>query len=1021
MKKVFKIFTIVVAGLLTLVILLSVVAKIKENEIADIALKKISKSINASLFIEDISFNLIRRFPLATVELEGVLLSSPGIMGMSDTLISDDETIAQINTVYVSVKTIPLFKGKFEIMKVEIKGAEIEYIVDRYGVSNLDFLTKVPEKDTADHDTVSIGLNLFLKELLLKDIHCDYYDSLKLINAQLKISKAEVTGKIKDNYLFGSIEGELKLNNCGYKDTKLNLMKETEIELNITYKEDTVDIRELTILTDGAHFDITGSAILGDTIETDIRIQGTKMNVDELAKYIPQKTLNKIGLKKISGVLNLDATAKGPFSDSLLPEIDADITINNGLVKYADYPALRNISLNVHGTNGKEKNNKTTSIIVRKFHAETERSNLDISASIRNLDRIQYNITSDININLGDFTEFIPDTVLLEAKGRLRAIFKSKGIIPDCLGRDFTDYLLDRSQLDLTLNNVFIELDSTLTFNSISGQITYDLHNIIARDFQLILPKYKMNVNNMSFDAQLSGKISEPAEMGIDMKSYQIKTDSCAVYGSLNMKNLKIPEYSLMSNMKINLGEIHGILPDALVKEMSGEITARITSGGKLNPDSIADQVNDLVFKNSTYDIDFSKISIEMPDTLMSVMDLTGNVNIEQDTVKITNLKGVYNGADFGIDSAIIVNLYNSVIQNQASRLYVEGRFNLGDLDYSMIAPFIKKDKDADKVKTLMENTETLLAAASARAADTVITTKKDNDTVTKNYTFSIKGKLRVKSFTYNKAVADNISALFNLRDSLYLVDQFKFNGFKGKHNTSLKYSIKDDERTLWVKNKVEGMDVNQLLRDFDNFSEYYKPEITYENVTGILSSEVHSQILIKGDSLIRNKMYVKGDVKLEKGGIYNYPPLKEMEPYLPGIDNLNKLEFKTINSNIFVFQDAIYVPTTLVVSNKLDAQALGMQGFGEDYSYHFMVFLSDLLTGKSDRITKKQDKGGDDIADDGRKGTRVRSYSEKGKRRSGLDSEKNWKEMERKVKASEALLNLRFHPHIVNYNTGVE
>jgi hypothetical protein len=166
--------------------------------------------------------------------------------------------------------------------------------------------------------------------------------------------------------------------------------------------------------------------------------------------------------------------------------------------------------------------------------------------------------------------------------------------------------------------------------------------------------------------------------------------------------------------------------------------------------------------------------------------------------------------------------------------------------------------------------------------------------------------------------------------------------------------------------------------------------------------------------------LYVRGDVKLEKGGIYNYPPVKDMAQYLPGIDNLDELEFKTIKSNIFVFQDAIYVPTTLIVSNKLDATALGMKSFGEDYSYHFMVFLSDILTGKSKKINKEQDEKGDDISETGREGIRVKSYSIGGKSRSGLDNEKDRKEMERKVKTSEGLLKLRFNPNLINYNTRV-
>ncbi len=191
-----------------MIILLSVIAKLKENEIAGIALRKIGKSINAPIVIDDISLSLIRRFPLATIKLEGVWLGSPDAFGLSDSLITEEETLAKIERAYVSAKTWPLFKGEFEIMRVEIKGVDFSYIVDTRGTSNFDFLINAKKKDISD--TTSAGLNVMLKELILRDIHCNYYDSLNLISAQIVIPKAEVNGEIRGEYLHGSTQGVLK-------------------------------------------------------------------------------------------------------------------------------------------------------------------------------------------------------------------------------------------------------------------------------------------------------------------------------------------------------------------------------------------------------------------------------------------------------------------------------------------------------------------------------------------------------------------------------------------------------------------------------------------------------------------------------------------------------------------------------------------------------------------------------------------------------------------------------------------
>ncbi len=1006
MKKALKILSIIIIVLLVIIILLSVVAKLKENEIADIALKKISKSIHAPLVIDDISLNLIRRFPLATVELKGILLGSHNALGLSDSLISKDETLAYMEKLFISVKSRPLFRGEFEIMKVEMKGVDLSYIVDTKGISNFDFLFDTTQKDSSD--TTSISLSVMLKELLLRDIHCSYYDSLNLISAQIVIPKAEVNGEIKDKYLHGSASGALKLSNCNYKSTNLHLMRETEIDFDVTYSGDSVDVKELVVSTDGADFDIIGSAVIKDTIETDLQIQGTQMNIDELIKYVPKKTLEDFGLKKASGIFNMDASVKGFISDSILPEVKMDFAMKKGSVVMAGYPSVKNISLAGYATNGKMRSNKTTSISIKKLHAETDQSSLDMSGILNNLDHVQYKIKSDITIELGEFKDYIPDTIIAGARGQIRARLSTKGILPDSIGSDFVDYALDRSQLDLTLNNLFLTVDSTLSLDSLSGQLAYDLHHITIRNLHVDVPFYKLNINNASFDAQFSGKISEPVKLGIDLKSFQVKSGGSAFYGAAEIQNLEAPEFNITANIRLNLSEMKDMLPDTLINNLSGEITALITSTGKLNLDSIQNQINDLVFNNSTFHIDFDRITVDMPDTLMRVKELSGTFYMKDDTIKINNTHGVYSGIDFGIDTTKIVNLYQSVIKNQAEQLYVEGRFSLGDLDYSMFAPFMAAYMDT--TTTSEENKD---ASVEADNSDSTIT----------NFTYNIKGKLGIKSMTFKKARIENISGLFNLSDSIYLVDQFKFDGFGGEHNTSVRYEIREgEEQMLWVKNSIENMNVNRLLKDFDDFKDFYEPTITQENISGILTSQVDVQIYFKDDSMIRNKMYVRGDIKLEKGGIYNYQPVKDMEPLLPGIDNLDLLEFKTINSNLFVFQDAVYVPTTLVVSNKLDATALGMQSFGEDYSYHFIVFLSEIIYGKGKRINKKQDKMGEEVTSTGRKksGTLVKSYSLDGKSRSGFDNEKEQEKMRSKVRASEALLNVRFHPKTVNYNTGV-
>jgi hypothetical protein len=385
-------------------------------------------------------------------------------------------------------------------------------------------------------------------------------------------------------------------------------------------------MKELIVATDGADLIIIGRAVIKDTIETDIRFQGTQINIDELIKYVPEKTLEDIGLKKASGMMNMDGSIQGFILDSILPEVKMEFEMKKGFLQIAGYPSLKNISIAGYLTNGIMRNNTTTTVNIRKFHAETDKSSVDMSGILNNLDRIQYKINSDMVIELGEFKEFIPDSMMQDATGQIRAKLSTKGVLPDSVGPDFIDYFLETSQLELNLNNLFLALDSNLSLDALSGKLTYDLNHITARYLHVGVPLYHINIKNASFDAQLSGKLSEPSNLEIDLKSYQFRTDSSAFYGSVKIQNLEAPEFKLTSNFKLNLSETKVYLPDTLVKDVSGEITALIVSRGKLNLDSISDQINDLIFENSEFRIKFDNVSVNMPDTLLSVNNLSGRL-----------------------------------------------------------------------------------------------------------------------------------------------------------------------------------------------------------------------------------------------------------------------------------------------------------------------------------------------------------------------------------------------------------
>ena len=105
LKKTGKILAYTIMSLVLLVTVLVVIALHSENTITRLALKEVSKMINAPVKVDNVSLLLFKKFPYATVEFEGFKL------GNSQTPITDPykatltDTIVSLEKLYVSLKT----------------------------------------------------------------------------------------------------------------------------------------------------------------------------------------------------------------------------------------------------------------------------------------------------------------------------------------------------------------------------------------------------------------------------------------------------------------------------------------------------------------------------------------------------------------------------------------------------------------------------------------------------------------------------------------------------------------------------------------------------------------------------------------------------------------------------------------------------------------------------------------------------------------------------------------------------
>ncbi|MGQ1911033.1 hypothetical protein ACT3CE_14750 [Marinifilum sp. RC60d5] len=986
MNRILKFLKRFFAIIISLCIVLILIAEMAEDTIVRTALTQVNNSIDADIKVEDVSFSLLKKFPYATVEFKNVLLQS-NTSPNTDTLISSDK-------IYVSLNTIALIKGNLETEKVELKNGYFNYQLDKNGTCNFDCLFSSNQDSVSSQNNSSLHLDL--KKVSLNNIRLFYFNSNSLFQAEILIDKTEIQGKILNNSYQAEIEGNALLSDCKFEDSNLHKMENAKITYNIAYANDILQLNAINLISNGINLQAQGKIELKNKIPAEIHISHCNLELNKLQKYIPKEIISNYKINQFNGLLAVSGSINGKLIDSIPPRIKANLQLTDGLLEKGDYPLLKNLNFKGQIDNGEEALAESTQLICEQLHFETEKSSGDITFELTNLNEPIYNFDSNLQINLEEIKNFIPDSLMNLEAGISKLKILGNGKLNSFKELENTDYILQNINARVDLINVKTST-AKLHLDSLNASFNYAPNKIIISDIKTQIPSHNLNLNKANITAEFNGEFSDLSKMSAKIDSFYFETSQSSFSGKMQVHNINYPEYSLYLKTNLNLNEFQSFMPDSIISNIHGNISTQINSEAKINPDSIARQITNIICKNTQIKSNCRNVSVDLNNPKIKLSNFSGQIDMLTDTIKIMNTKGELSGINFKIDSTQIKNYYNTLITNQKQELSIDGLFHFKHINYQKIDSLLA---------IFTSNTDSL--------------TNKSESTNTTQYTYRLKGKLSGESFSYKKANFTNISSLFNISDSTILLDKFRFNAFEGNMNNSLRYKVvSNNKKTIDLYNQTNDLDIAMLMKDFDNFKEYDQAYVKSEQISGKLSSDLHGQFLLLGDSLVNDSTMLKGDLKLENGGLFNFKPAMELSKST-NIEELDNLQFKTIESKVFVYKNAVYIPQTEIKSNAMDISAYGMQTFGDDYEYHLRIYLGEILHGKTKRIREKQQKQ-ENKPDGGTSGLTslfVVSKCEDGKTHSGLDTKKGRMKMKTKIKLQQVVLDLIFHPKLVNFDT---
>jgi hypothetical protein len=423
MKKIAKVFIIVIVAIIVLMIAVPYLFKgsiLKETK------SVLNDQVEANVEFSDLNLSLFKRFPNLNVGIKDLMISGKGQF--------KKDTLVQFESFDVAVDLISVLGKNIQVNGVYLIKPEINAIVARDSSANWDVMPETEEsEETEPEDTsaTSTDYRVQLKHFLIKDAKITYNDQVSDMYAELDHLNFDLSGDLGADSSYVDIQLEIDpvlvkmgavsyLNNVSFKfDAGIGANLEGG---RYHFLENKLSINELVLNFDGlVEMQKEGKII------TNVKFGTNKPNFKDLLSLVPAVYTKDFKDLETKGKLSLNGNVSGFYQDEVLPNVDLNLLVENGMVNYPDLPKKIediNISLQTY-FNGADKDK--TVVNLEKFHWKLGENPFDASFKLRTpMSDPAINGKLDGKIDLATFTEVIPldDT---ELKGIIRSNLFMKG------------------------------------------------------------------------------------------------------------------------------------------------------------------------------------------------------------------------------------------------------------------------------------------------------------------------------------------------------------------------------------------------------------------------------------------------------------------------------------------------------------------------------------------------------------------------------------------------------------------
>ena len=456
-KKAKKIALISAAVVFSVLAMAVIVAFVFENKIAEAVLNQAYKNTRAEITHKDVSFSLLRKFPLASLQVNNINVGT-----------NNDLPLLRADMIFLQFSLLDVFRGNYTLRKIEVKNANLHLIIDEEGKNNWDIFIS----DSTQTKSVAVELNA----IQLRNVDVRFEHRPQKLDVATHFDHLAAKGNFNNRIFSTLLSTELKIKYIQSDTARYFENKSVKLrtELSIDIEQNEYKLQNGTVEFEAIKFTAQASLLQkAENYALDANIGFENVDVVKILHEMPPAVQEKIDRYKPSASLSGNIDVNALFGDKYSFSIGGNFACKNGSVQNSDND-IRFSNTSFKGNFSTKLPNPLpqTSVNVENFSTKLNKGNIEGHFSLNDLEKPTLNMHLKANIKLEDWQQFFPKNYFYKTAGQafIDLSFANKFSQIDQLHA--ADFAHANMQGKVVFSNAFLQMkEDENPYENLSGEV----------------------------------------------------------------------------------------------------------------------------------------------------------------------------------------------------------------------------------------------------------------------------------------------------------------------------------------------------------------------------------------------------------------------------------------------------------------------------------------------------------------------------------------------------------------------